>query len=146
MKLKLGSGDVVFIRNPMRKSQFARLEMKLDRLLEGVCLLSEQLDALRKEVNADRDVMTSAATTITNLAQQIRENANDPRALVTLANDLETSRNALAAAIANTEGPALPTPEPIAEVPAVLPVDSVDTHSAPVETPAEPLTAEHDTL
>lgn len=62
---------------------------------EGQRLIDEATEAVT--------VQSAAASLITNLAQFIRDNANDPAALTAKADELDASSNALQAAIvANT--------------------------------------------
>lgn len=91
---------------------------KIDQLIEKVDTMSQSLDTLTTEVTEAKDVMGSALVLITGLAAKVAEIqaqlalqsvSND--ALDALAADLDTSANALAAAVvANT--PAEPPVEP----------------------------------
>jgi chromosome segregation ATPase len=77
--------------------------------------MSEQFENLKREVAEMQTVAASAATTLNNLSAQIRDLKDDPVALGQLADDLDASANALAAAItANTvaEDEPEPTEEP----------------------------------
>lgn len=71
--------------------------------------MSAQLDTLTNEVAETKTVVQSAVTLIEGLAQQIRDLKDDPAALEALAAELDSTTNALAAAVtANT--PAEPPP------------------------------------
>lgn len=69
------------------------------------------LSALTAEVEENADVVASAVVLIGGLAQQIRDLATDPDALAALADELDSSTNALSAAVA-AGTPAAPTEEP----------------------------------
>jgi chromosome segregation ATPase len=73
--------------------------------------MSEQFENLKREVAEMQTVAASAATTLNNLSAQIRDLKDDPVALGQLADDLDASANALAAAItANTVAEDEPEP------------------------------------
>ena len=61
--------------------------------------MSAQLDTLKNEVAESKTVMQSAVTLLGGLAQQIRDLKEDPVALEALATELDSSTNALAAAV-----------------------------------------------
>lgn len=92
----------------------ARIERKLDRLLTLVQavltqekLMSAELDNLKTQVAANTSAEQSAVLLLGRLGDLIRSSVNDPAALTKLANDLDASKQQLAAAVtANT--PAAP--------------------------------------
>ena len=91
----------------------ARVERKVDLilklLLEGMNIMSAELDALSAQVAASATVEASAITLIQGLAAQIAAAGTDPAKLSALTASLNASATALAAAVsANT--PAAPAP------------------------------------
>jgi len=65
--------------------------------------MAVDLSALQTEVEQQQSVVQSAITLIGGLAQQLRDAAGDPAAIQALADQLDASTNALAAAVeANT--------------------------------------------
>lgn len=62
--------------------------------------MSAALDRLTREVSETKEVAASAVAMIEGLAQQIRDLKDDPAALEALANELDASQAALAAAVA----------------------------------------------
>lgn len=90
-------------------SPFASIERALAVLITKGNAMSAQLDTLTNEVAETKTVVQSAVTLIEGLAQQIRDLKDDPAALEALAAELDSTTNALAAAVtANT--PAEPPP------------------------------------
>ena len=77
----------------------ARIESKLDQLLQGATTMAIDLTQLTTDVSADTDAVNSAVTLLTQLAAEITANANDPVALAALAASLETNTANLAAAV-----------------------------------------------
>jgi hypothetical protein len=79
--------------------------------IEGESMAVE-MDRLADEVSQDRDVKASAITLLSNLADRVRAAAGDKTKATELANQLDESSNALAAAIAaNTIAEGGGTPE-----------------------------------
>ncbi|MDP2322587.1 MAG: hypothetical protein Q8N51_00975 [Gammaproteobacteria bacterium] len=72
----------------------------LQQLIQKVNIMSAELDRLTSEVAENGAVIQSAITLLNGLAQQIRDNANDPAALTALADELDANEQALAAAVA----------------------------------------------
>ena len=58
------------------------------------------IEALTAQVAANTEVEASAVILINGLAAKLLEFANDPAAIIALAGQLQTSANALAAAVA----------------------------------------------
>ena len=58
------------------------------------------IEALTAQVTANTEVEASAVILINGLAAKLLEFANDPAAIIALAGQLQTSANALAAAVA----------------------------------------------
>lgn len=100
------------------ESILVRIDRKLDRaqnslenLLIGDLIMSAELDALSAQVANNTDVEASAVQLLENISQLLRDAGTDRTKLTALANNLETSRTALAAAIvANTPVAVAPTP------------------------------------
>lgn len=70
-------------------------------------IMKEDLERIRAEVAENTSAVDSAVTLIGSLSQQIRDNAEDPDALRSLADTLdENSRKLSAAVAANTAGDA----------------------------------------
>lgn len=83
--------------------------------------MAQHLTALKASVSRNSDVTASAAIMIRGLAEQIR-NATDPAKLAELAAELDTSADALAAAVAeNTPAAEPPVDEPPVDEPPVEP-------------------------
>jgi signal transduction protein with GAF and PtsI domain len=75
----------------------------VETLQRSVITMSKELDDLRERVAHSIEVEQSAVALIQGLAQQIRDNAQDPIALEELASQLDSSSGSLAAAVtANT--------------------------------------------
>lgn len=72
--------------------------------------MSAQLDKLTTEVAETKTVAASAVTLIEGLAQQIRDLKDDPIALEALAAELDSTTNALAAAVAANTPPVVEPP------------------------------------
>jgi chromosome segregation ATPase len=88
-----------------------RVEAVLTTLVAKGEAVSVELDALTAEVERNTTVDESAITLMEQLAQMLRDHADDPAAIRSLADKLETSSSRLATAVtANT--PAAPTPTP----------------------------------
>jgi uncharacterized coiled-coil protein SlyX len=85
----------------------------LDALQQGAKRMSQELDALTAQVKQNTDAEQSAVTLLGKLGDLIRNSVNDPGALTKLANDLDASKAALAAAVvANTPADANPPTNP----------------------------------
>jgi TolA-binding protein len=101
----------------------ARVERKVDRLLEKLdrleVTLSQAVETLRAEIAENRTISQSAVTLIKGLAQQIRDNAEDPEALRALAAELDTQNADLAAAVAENTPAEKPVEAPAPETPPV---------------------------
>jgi hypothetical protein len=72
--------------------------------------MSQQLDALRLQVERSTTVAQSAVTLINGLAEQIRQLRDDPAELDRLAGELSAQADALAAAVQTNTPPTPPTP------------------------------------
>jgi chromosome segregation ATPase len=66
--------------------------------------VSDAVDELKAQVDANTSQEASAVAAIQRLADLIDQNTGDPTALRTLVNKLKTSADALGAAISNTSG------------------------------------------
>lgn len=87
------------------KAALLRVEEKFDGLQKGQQKMSVELDRLSEEVKEAKDVQTGASKLLGELSTLIRNNASDPVAMNKLADDLDASNQALAAAVlANTPG------------------------------------------
>jgi len=82
----------------------------LTRIYLEVRKMAGEVARLGNEVEEAKGVMASAVALIEGLAQFIRDNAGDPVALKRYADDLDSSGNALAAAVAANPLPGEPTP------------------------------------
>jgi len=78
---------------------FGRVLEALNFIQGRITKMSAQLDALTVEVQEAVTVQQSAVTLLKGLSDQIISLKNDPVALQALADSLDTSSNALAAAI-----------------------------------------------
>lgn len=65
---------------------------------------------LKTKVDAQTTVIASAATAFSTLAQEIRDNANDPAAIQAIADEVDANTNALAAAVAANTAASSETP------------------------------------
>ena len=81
----------------------------LNLIYESTKAMSQALDNLKKEVTETKGAVASILALVEGLAQQIRDNAEDPVALNAMADELDQQQQAIAAAVtANTP----PTPKP----------------------------------
>lgn len=72
--------------------------------------MTKQLDALKAKVNEQVEVTKSAITLIEGIAAKLKEVKDDPAALEALTNELDSSVDALAEAVAaNTDKPDVST-------------------------------------
>lgn len=106
--------------------RFLRVEGLLGRIIRKGEAMSEQSDRIRSEVAETKGLQQSAITLIGGLAAEIRRLHEDPEALLALANDLDQSNSALAAALEANSG--LIQAPPVVEPPVTTP---------PVTTPPE---------
>jgi uncharacterized coiled-coil protein SlyX len=84
-------------------------------IMERLKTMSVALDRLTAEVTETNTAIDSVLTLVAGLAEQIRENAEDPAKLNALADELDAKQQAIAAAIAaNTPTPPEPPVEPAA--------------------------------
>lgn len=83
-------------------------------LIEGVQTMADDLARLTVDVTTQTGVIAAANQLLNNLAQQIRDNQNDPAALAALADQVEQNTSELSnSIIQNTpanDGPTPPTP------------------------------------
>lgn len=93
----------------------------LERILQEILIMNANVQRLQDDVSGLTSVVASANALIAGLAQQIRDNAEDPAALTAIADQLEASRDSLAQAVASNT--------PAAEPPA-----STDTGSSGTDT------------
>ena len=94
-----------------------RMERKLNLLLRHHRKMEHEMsvefDDLKREVEESRTVTESAAALVQGLADEIRANKDDPKALEELAKQLDVQTQALASAVsANTPNPEPPGPTP----------------------------------
>ena len=102
---------VVLIPSFELSQQLGRIEGSLSLLHERIDTMTPAMERITREVAETKTAVQSAVTLINGLAQQIRDNADDPVALNALADDLDQSQADIAAAVtANT--PAAPPDEP----------------------------------
>lgn len=86
-------------------SKLDRIERLLVRLLNQEGENHMDLTRLQADVEADTNAVNSATLLLGQLAQEIRDNADDPEALAALAEQLEANTASLSAAVtANTPG------------------------------------------
>jgi cell division septum initiation protein DivIVA len=84
-----------------------RIEANLKTLTQGVTQMSAELDRVEAQVKNNTDAEQSAILLLGQLSDLIRQNATDPARLNKMADDLDASKQKLAAAVvANT--PAAP--------------------------------------
>ena len=84
----------------------------LHQIKEGMIHMSAALDRITAEVAETKTAVASVLTLVAGLAEQIRNNAEDPVALNALADDLDAAQADIAAAVAaNTPTPPV-EPEP----------------------------------
>jgi hypothetical protein len=96
---------------------FWAIEEQLHRLRKEIRNMALDLTQLTADVSADTDAVNSATTLLNTLAQEIRDNQNNPAALDALATQLETNTANLAAAVtANTNPTGTTAPPPPAFV------------------------------
>lgn len=86
------------------------INYSLATLTRSIDLMSKQLDALKAKVNEQVEVTKSAITLIEGIAAKLKEVKDDPAALEALTNELDSSVDALAEAVAaNTDKPDVST-------------------------------------
>lgn len=97
-----------------------RIEKKLDtiitlleRLLNQEMTMSKELDDLTAQVAANTQVEQSAVTLIQGIAAQLAAAGTDPVKLQALHDQLKSSADALAAAVAANTPAAPPAPSPV---------------------------------
>ena len=73
--------------------------------------MAQDISALETEVAEEVTVMDSATALINGFADRLRDAGTDPAKLSKLQSDLDTSGNALAAAVSANTPAAEPTPE-----------------------------------
>ena len=80
----------------------SRLADEVSLTNKNIKKMAQELEDLRAEVSETNGIMASAKTLIEGFAQKLQEaiDANNPQALVDLKNELNTSSEGLAAAIA----------------------------------------------
>lgn len=88
--------------------------------------MSVELDALKAEVKAMTDQVTSVDALLAGLAAQILDKREDPAALTVLANELRADRAALVAAALASETALEPVPAPVVEPVVVVPEPVVE--------------------
>lgn len=88
------------------------------------------LSTLTSEVQENSDVIASAVSLINGIAAQLAAAATDPAAIAALADQLNTSANELAAAVAANTPAAAPAPAP---TPDPAPADPTPADPAPVD-------------
>lgn len=77
-----------------------RVERLLSQLLQKGNAMSAALERITQEVAETKTAVESAITLINGLAQQIRDNAEDPVALNALADELDAQQAAIGEAVA----------------------------------------------
>lgn len=95
--------------------------------------MSQELQRLQQDVADQSAVIDSAVSLIEGLAQQIRDNANDPAALSDLADSLESNSGKLSAAVATNTAAADGEPIPADDL---KPIDATGADTA-TDTTAE---------
>ncbi len=100
--------------------KFFLLRDPLIPLEKEIRKMSKELNRLTKEVAETNTAVDSVMTLVEGLAQQIRDNADDPTALDKLADDLDKAQTKIAEAVqkntAPPEAPAEPAPEEVEHV------------------------------
>lgn len=93
----------------MHNSVASRLDHQhelLHQILERILIMSAALDRLTAEVAETKTAVASVLALVAGLAQQIRDNTDDPVALNKLADDLDAAQTEIADAVtANTPTP-----------------------------------------
>jgi len=107
-------------------------------LKQEIQAMSEAWDAIREEVNQNRDVIESAVKLIEGLAERVEQTATgDPADAMALAAELREQRDSLAAAVAaNTSGAISDATEP-AIVATASPLDG-EAYAIPEPEPIDP--------
>lgn len=90
-------------------ARLASIERKIDRLFSLEVLMSKELDDLEAQVTKNEDVEKSAVVLIQGIAAQLAAAGTDPAKLKALSAGLQSSADALAAAVAANTAPP-PTP------------------------------------
>lgn len=104
----LSDDDLLTIQYYVDLEIVRRLDRIIGLLGHETKELHMDLTQLQADVTSNGDAISAAATLLSTLANEIRDNLGDPAALVTLADQLEQNTAALSSAVvANT--PAAPT-------------------------------------
>ena len=72
----------------------------MHQIKERLITMSAALDRLTQEVSETKDAVASVLALVQGLADQIRNNSDDPAALEKLADDLDAAQQEIAAAVA----------------------------------------------
>jgi hypothetical protein len=100
----------------LHSDSLSAIEVKVDQLLELLATqgvkMSQELDTLTTEVQENGTAIASAVTLIEGLGAFVRDHANDPAALLAMANELDRNSAALGAAVVANTPAAEPAPEP----------------------------------
>lgn len=115
----------VTVTHTLGEAQFAALVAVIERidrrhiaaiitLTKEMIKMSEALDILRASVTRIEDRGDATITLLTGLAEQVRQNAEDPIAIRALADKLDAQAGEFEAAIAANTPPA-PAPDPVAD-------------------------------
>ena len=89
------------------EQKITQLSARISELTVGVEVMALDTSALEAEISENTDVVASASSLMTTLAEEIRATAGDPAKVAELANRLDQNNQALATAVA-TNTPAQP--------------------------------------
>lgn len=102
-----------FFLDPEVLGRLDRMENALAILIMRSEEMSVEMDRLHASVARNTEVSASIVVLVEGLAQQIRDNAEDPDKLRALADEIDASSQREAdAVVANTPTPPAPPPEP----------------------------------
>lgn len=97
-------------------SRISELLCEVQKLVARVVKIMTYLEELEAAVKANTDVISSAVTLINGIAQKLQDAGTDPVKLAELTTELNSSRDALAAAVAaNTDTVAPVVEDPVVE-------------------------------
>lgn len=95
----------LYLHDALVEHSLEAIASKLNHIIQQGEHMSQQLDALRAEVERVKTVDQSVLLLIQGLADQIRDAKDDPIAIQALADDLRAQTDSLAAAVAANTPP-----------------------------------------
>lgn len=88
------------VSDPETKRQLGRIDMALHTIIQRLNRMALDFQNLEREVSEQGTVVQSAVTLLQQVAQDIRDNADNQRKINALADQLDAQAQALAQAVA----------------------------------------------